>query len=487
MASMNTRTHTRLRPSLRTPRQTSLLRSSAFRGALVYLAVFLAMTGGTLAFLYSEMARSLSQSADRLVWQEAAVLSRLHAMQGTDALQNFVATRGQAGGEMVYFLADGLGTRLAGNLAAFPTPEQTSRTADDWVTFTALRGDTASGMPVRGRVVVLDDDLALLVARDITPQTTQLATLLRVFVGAMGGLLLVGLFGSVVLARRTLARVEIITESLRDIMQGRFDTRVKMAGSGDEMTLLADQLNAMTARVDALMSSMREVTDNIAHDLRTPLNRLRGQLELVHAQLDDASASRDPLIAPLEQCMHDIDALLENFAALLSLSRMESGAVARETEDVDLNAVVADIAELYAPAFEEAGARLDVVMPEGPVRILGARALISQAIANLVENALKYACVPKHAITLELSQRATQTGVFFDICVRDCGPGIAAPDRARAKARFVRLEPSRHLPGSGIGLSLVQAIAQVHGGELTLRDNDPHGLVATLTMSAGAV
>ena len=269
-------------------RERSLFQTSAFRGALVYLVVFLAVTGATLGFLYNEMARALSRSGDALIWQEAAIVSRLHATQGLDTLKDFVTARGDAGGEVVYFLADGLGARLAGNLSAFPAPDETSRTSDDWITFNVPLNSALNktdALPVRGRVILLDNDLALLVARDIEPERAQLHAMARMFGSAMLVLVLIGLAGSVFMARRTLARVDIISDSLRDIMQGRFETRVTLTGRGDEMTLLADRLNDMTTRINTLMSAMREVTDNIAHDLRTPLNRLRGQLENTRAQI----------------------------------------------------------------------------------------------------------------------------------------------------------------------------------------------------------
>ena len=470
-------------------RQRSLLQTSAFRGALVYLLVFLAVTGTTLGFLYNEMARALSRSGDALVWQEAAVVSRLHAAQGVDTLKDFVTARGTAGGEMVYFLADGLGARLAGNLSAFPAPDQTNRMSDDWISFNvplASAPNKEATFSVRGRVVVLDNDLALLVARDVAPERARLSAMARLFGGAMLVLVVVGLAGSIFMARRTLARVDIITDSLRDIMQGRFETRVALAGRGDEMTLLADRLNEMTARINTLMSAMREVTDNIAHDLRTPLNRLRGQLEITRAQVSQVNISGTAagnVDDQLAQSIDDIDMLLENFAAILSLSRLESGAIARSSAEVDLAAVVADIVELYEPVVWDTGARLDIVLPDTSALISGERTLISQAIANLLENALKYGPTGEN-IGLELSRRPAPEGVFYDIAVRDCGPGIAASNRERAMARFVRLEPSRHVPGSGIGLSLVHAIAQLHGGGLSLSDNLPHGLVATLSVSA---
>jgi signal transduction histidine kinase len=217
------------------------------------------------------------------------------------------------------------------------------------------------------------------------------------------------------------------------------------------------------------------------------LNRLRGQLENTRAQIsktDILGATADEMDKQLAQSIHDIDMLLENFAAILSLSRLESGAVARSSVEVDLAAVVADIAELYEPAVQETGGCLDVLVHDKSALVCGERTLISQAIANLLENALKYGASGEN-IGLELSRREAPDGVLYDIAVRDCGRGIAVADRERAAARFVRLEPSRHLPGSGIGLSLVQAIAQLHGGALVLSDNLPRGLVATLSVSAG--
>ena len=272
----------------------------------------------------------------------------------------------------------------------------------------------------------------------------------RMFGGAMLVLVLIGLAGSIFMARRTLGRIDIISDSLRDIMQGRFDTRVALAGRGDEMTLLADRLNAMTARINALMSAMREVTDNIAHDLRTPLNRLRGQLENTRAQIsktDILGAIADEMDEQLAQSIHDIDMLMENFAAILSLSRLESGAVARSGVEVDLAAVVADIAELYEPAVQETGGCLDVLVRDKSALVCGERTLISQAIANLLENALKYGASGKIS---GLNCRAASAGrVFYDIAVRDCGP-VLPPLTGNGRGAFCAAGAQPSFAGSAL-------------------------------------
>ena len=241
----------------------------------------------------------------------------------------------------------------------------------------------------------------------------------------------------------------------------------------DEIDQLAGNLNDMLARIESLMAALREVSDNIAHDLRTPLNRLRNTAEDALRQSPDGTAAR----AGLEKVIEQSDDLIKTFNALLLIARLEPGDAVTPTETVDLRALAADVGELYEPVAEEAGLTLEIDTPPAPLYIAANRQLLGQAIANLVDNAIKYGSAGAAHRTVKLSTSAV--GETACLTVADHGPGIAPEDRERALKRFVRLEKSRSLPGTGLGLSLVAAVARMHHAALELGDNKP-GLKVTL-------
>ncbi|HEY8368595.1 MAG TPA: HAMP domain-containing sensor histidine kinase, partial [Thermodesulfobacteriota bacterium] len=256
--------------------------------------------------------------------------------------------------------------------------------------------------------------------------------------------------------------------------------------SGDELDRLAESLNAMLARIEELLAALREVSDNIAHDLKTPLNRLRNRAEAA-LRGSDAATYREGLAKTIEEA----DDLIKTFNALLLIARLEAGAAAESMAPADLTAVVGDIAELYEPAAEEAGLELAVSAPSSLCAVVN-RELISQAVANLVDNAVKYssagipapagaAPTPPPGPPRQISIALARIGDTVEIRVGDRGPGIAPEDRERALQRFVRLEKSRSRPGAGLGLSLVAAVARMHGGSVRLEDNDP-GLRVVLSI-----
>ncbi len=249
--------------------------------------------------------------------------------------------------------------------------------------------------------------------------------------------------------------------------------RLPVNGSGDELDRLAQSLNLMLARIEQLMAGLREVSDNIAHDLKTPLNRLRNRVE---------AALREPYGEPvyreaLERTIEEADGLIKTFNALLSIARIEAGAAGGENrETLDVSALLRDVAELYEPVAEERGLVLKADM-QAPIFIRGDRQLLGQAIANLIDNAIKYGTSeaaeggPDAQPEVEVSAEAK--GPMAEIVVTDRGPGVPVSDRERVLDRFVRLEASRSEPGSGLGLSLVAAVARLHGGSLRLEDNEP--------------
>jgi signal transduction histidine kinase len=274
--------------------------------------------------------------------------------------------------------------------------------------------------------------------------------------------LCVGLVGGTMTGRNLLRRVEQVNRTSERVMAGNLSDRVPLHGTDDEFDQLAANLNRMLDQIERLMTAMREVTDDVAHDLKTPLSRLRTRLERALADPSVGSTQSEAIRAAIDEA----DRLLATFNALLSIAELESGARSDQTGPLDLSEIARSAAELYEPVAEEKGFVLAVVTEPGVI-IRGDRHLLSQALANLLDNALKYARGGK--IEIRVFRRDGQAFVE----VADQGPGIPEADRETVLDRFVRLEPSRTTPGNGLGLSLVRAIARRHGGSLVLDDNRP--------------
>jgi signal transduction histidine kinase len=260
-------------------------------------------------------------------------------------------------------------------------------------------------------------------------------------------------------------------------VEGDLSGRLFVAGTGDELDRLAENLNAMLDRIEALMRGLKEVSDNIAHDLKTPLTRLRNRAE----EALRAGKSETDYRAALESTIDESDALMRTFNALLMIARAESGHSRENMEEFDAADVARGVGELYEPLAEEKGLVLKVEAPQ-PIMLSGQRELVSQAVANLVDNAIKYAVPDGGEGSILVT--AESEGERVLLTVADNGPGIPEADRPRVVERFVRLERSRSEPGSGLGLSLAAAVARLHGGELILADNRP-GLKAVIALPRG--
>jgi signal transduction histidine kinase len=317
----------------------------------------------------------------------------------------------------------------------------------------------------------------LVIGRDIEDQRNYAARVKRTFLWAFALISLAALGVGLVAGRSVLRRVEEIVATSRSIMAGDLSRRVALRGSNDELDDLAVSLNAMLDRIEQLMNGLREVSDNIAHDLKTPLNRLRNRAEAALRDARGSEAYREGLESTIERA----DDLIKTFNALLLIARLEAGVVDDSAEHFDLCKLVGDVAELYEPVAEEAGFGLTIDVGHDIV-VDANRHLVGQAVANLVDNAIKYARQVDIKPELKtISVNAHANGKSVEISVGDHGPGIAEKDRERALRRFVRLEESRSEPGTGLGLSLVAAVARLHGGSIRLEDNDP-GLRVALTI-----
>jgi signal transduction histidine kinase len=369
---------------------------------------------------------------------------------------------------------DSTGQKMAGNLSRIPA-ELAGGTRGGVFRYARTPATEGGERMAVGVPISIPGGGTLIVGRDIEDQRQFADTMWQVAIWSVALLSGLGIGAGLLIGRGVLRRIDTVTETSRDIMAGDLSRRIPLNGSGDELDRLSTSLNAMLERIEELMGALREVSDNIAHDLKTPLNRMRNRAEAALREPSDPAKYRDGLVKTLEEA----DELIKTFNSLLLIARLEAGALAESMGSFDPASIIADVAELYEPVAEEAGLALKVVAEPG-LSVVANRELISQAVANLVDNAIKYGAGANGSpspVTITLTRAST--GV--EVAVADRGPGVAHEDRQRALKRFVRLEKSRSRPGSGLGLSLVAAVARLHGGSIRLEDNAP-GLRAVLTL-----
>jgi signal transduction histidine kinase len=329
------------------------------------------------------------------------------------------------------------------------------------------------------RVFRLPGEFHLLVGRDVMEREQLRSVIRRGLTLSLGLVVLLGTLGGLFITRRVLKRVDGMSETAQSIMAGNLAGRLAINGTGDELDRLAGNLNAMLDRIGELMTGLREVSDNIAHDLKTPLTRLRNGAE----EALRTGRSDDDYRHALDRMIDESDGLIRTFNALLMIARAESGTASEAKQRFDAGAVVRDVAELYEPVAEEAGLTLEAEAADGQF-VVGSRELLSQALANLADNAIKYGASAEQ--TGAIVMKAALQGDRVEITVADGGPGVPVEDRQRVLDRFTRLDTSNGKPGSGLGLSLAAAIAHFHGGKLVLEDNQP-GLRVVLSLPAAPV
>lgn len=449
---------------------TSALLSTPFRLAATVIAVLAVAAGALVAALVWQTNRELAAETLQAIDIEVAELTAIAQANGAAGLAEAIGRRSTAGSDNLYLLLDAGGERVAGNLAQLPA-ELAGRSGGG--VFRYRRGATNDRRLAAARVQESPHG-QLLVGRDLEARSRLVERVVGWSLAGSALLALAGLGVGLTLGRAWLARIEAINATARSIMIGDLAQRIPLAGSGDEIDGLATNLNAMLDRIEELMQALREVSDNIAHDLKTPLTRLRNRAERALSDPAGDAACRDGL----ERVIEEADALIKTFNALLLVARLEAGAVEEAIETVALAGVVRDVVELYEPVAEENGLTLAVEVASA-ARVAANRQLLGQAIANLVDNSIKYAGTAPSSPLIKIA--VSERGMDCVVSVADHGPGIAAADRERVLRRFVRLDKSRSRPGTGLGLSLVAAVARLHGGMLKLEDNAP-GLRAVLVL-----
>lgn len=440
-----------------------LLKTTTFKLAAIYLLVFAVSAAAILSYVYWSTAGLLVRQTDATIAAEITGLEEQYRQGGLNNLVKVIRQRTRKDSANVYLLTDFRGRPLAGNLAALP-PGTGKGTG--WVNFpysiASTKGKSVHG--ARARFFTLRGQFHLVVGRDIEEQQVFVSVIRGALFWSLGLVLLLGLAGGLLMSRNILTRINAINHTSKSIMSGDLTGRMPISGNGDELDQLAHNLNSMLTQIERLMTGMREVTDNVAHDLRTPLTRLKARAEDALRNNSDA----DYKIA-LENTIKDADDLIATFAALLSIARARAGEMAGTMEIVDLSQVARDVAELYDPVIEAEGGNLKVEIEE-EVNVKANRQLLAQVAANLLDNAVKYGLTTDTG-DITISTIISDNKAIFTVA--DSGTGISEMDRARATERFVRLEASRSQPGSGLGLSLVKAVTELHGGELKLADNQP--------------
>jgi len=443
-----------------------LFKSTAVRLSALYILLF-AICAATLVIYVTAMSERLLTGQIRdAVAQEVTQVQRAYDAGGMNLLLRTMERRARQPGANLYLIAGPSGDILAGNVASVQ-PGVFEEQGWTSVPFMYQRY-TDSGV-VRhtaiANIFVLDNGLRVLIGRDLgEPERFRVlvrqALMIALAIMGLGAIII--WFG---IGRNALKRIDRMSDAGKKIMAGDLSQRLPVGGSGDEFDRLSVSLNNMLERIEKLNEGLRQVSDNIAHDLKTPLTRLRNKAADA-LDIEDGEVRR----GALEGIISESDQLIRTFNALLMISRVEAGSVAAEMSPIELSAIVADSAELYEPVADEAGMTLTSEIEPG-IEIQGNRELIGQAIFNLLDNAIKYSADAEGAgaVSVKLSRRPDGTC----LSVADRGPGVPADRREDVLKRFVRLDESRSKPGTGLGLSLVEAIMELHGGTLELSDTDP--------------
>ncbi|HET7307896.1 MAG TPA: HAMP domain-containing sensor histidine kinase [Gammaproteobacteria bacterium] len=473
-----------------------LRRTTAFRLTLTYAGVYALLTAIILAIVYGATTSEIGAQMDAGLKAETDALVTLYRAQGIASLRKAVAKRSSPSarhfsdvrdsGTRYYLLVGASDKHLAGDLPAWPEADVSSdsdNASAEWLSYTinaraAVRAglekpadfDADDNIEVRGLATALPGGQRLLVVETLDEAEELSDYILYSLLAAIGVILIFGLAGGIWMGRHVVTRLESVRGAATAIMAGDLTRRLPVGSRHDEFDNLALTLNAMLARIEELMNGLRQVTDNVAHDLRSPLNRLRGRLDVTLAQAREPAEYR----AAMTRALADADELLQTFNAMLNLAELEAGMSREPRQPIEFHSLCDDVASVYEPLAEDKQLTLNCAIV--PARVRGHRRLLAQAVGNLLDNAVKYTPAGGR---VDLTLRTEDGNAVLTLA--DSGPGIPAAEREHVFQRFVRLDRSRSLRGNGLGLSLVRAIVRLHGGRVDLQNNHP-GLRATICL-----
>jgi signal transduction histidine kinase len=454
------------------------LTSSTFKLALIAIATFGVIVSALFSYVYLSTSSYVRSRSDRTVMTEYLSLQDAYARSGRDGLIALVQQRiaDKSFADNVYLLVDPSFVPLGGNLKAWPSTVTAER---GWTEFRAgepLPNANANGRPLlRAMLDTFPRGDHLLVGRDISELDSFSDQIRTAVISGVALIFVIAGVASILITRRTVGRIEQINATSRAIMLSGLDQRIPLRGTHDEWDRVAENLNLMLDRIETLMGEIKQVSDNVAHDLRTPLTRMRGRLEKAyHGRRfgeDDQSLIGDTIA--------DLDAVLRIFSSIMRIAQIETQARKGGFRTVNLVEIAGEVVELYDAAAEPDGTCLTVI-GDREVLVTGDRDLIFDAIANLVDNAIKHGRAGGQVVVANENVDGNPV-----ISIADDGPGIPADEYEHVFKRFYRLEQSRYTTGNGLGLSLVAAVARLHGARIEMLDNAP-GLKFKLWFAAPA-
>ena len=434
-----------------------LLRTTPFRLTLLFLALFAAAAAAFLLYIYEVTVGEVSRFADAGIMREMQSLETVYASGADEALKAALVDRTESGRPYFYLLLDPQGHRIWGTISHSPTGQFTGDSDTVWMYFD-VNGKTSGRRLARGERQKLAGGEVLFVGADFSEAQTYIVKIVQALWGAGALVVLLGMGGGLIVSRnvnRSIAGLNAVVSAVQD---GDLHARVELRGAKDEFEELAVGLNDMLDRLERSIGGLRHAGDAIAHDLRSPLSRLRARLEV--ALLEVEAGKGDPKEA-LAQALEDTEGVLRTFSAVLAIARLQAAGSAPDQKPFDPGGLAADMVELYEPVCESRELEFQAEIAKG-LSVRGNREFIAQALSNILDNAVKY--TPAGGAVMMRVRRRSSGDVEFS--VTDTGPGVPEEDRARVVERFVRLENSRNLPGAGLGLSLVAAVAEAHGGML---------------------
>jgi signal transduction histidine kinase len=452
------------------------LTSSTFKLALIAIGTFGVIAAAIFSYVYLSTSSYVRARSDRATMTEYGILQAAYAGSGRDGLIALIEQRiaDKSFADNFYLLADSSLAVLGGNLGAWPS---TVTAASGWAEFRAPQPlGEATGRPLlRAMLATFPGGDRLLVGRDISELDSFTEQIRIAVICGVALIFVLAAVASILVTRRTVGRIEAINATSRAIMQSGLDQRIPLRGSHDEWDRVAENLNLMLDRIETLMGEVKQVSDNVAHDLRTPLTRMRGRLEKAYHGSRGGEADQ----TLIGDTIADLDAVLRMFSSITRIAQIETQARQDAFRTTNLVEIAGEVVELYDAAAEQDGTRL-VIVGDPEVKVTGDRDLIFDAIANLVDNAIKHGRAGGQVVVANESIDGVPV-----ISIADDGPGIPADQYEHVFKRFYRLESSRYTPGNGLGLSLVAAVARLHGARIELLDNAP-GLKFRLWFSAPA-
>lgn len=445
---------------MRLPR---LFRTTPFRLTLLFLALFAAAASAFLAYIYLATAGEATRRTDQNITREMRSLVAAYDRAGVDAVNQSLIERASSERPFLYLLMKPDGTRISGSIAESPLED--AQGAPSRASFSVTDYDAQGRLvkhPARGFQERLSGGEILFVGADVSEDQAYVVKIVRALWGAGALVIVLGLAGGLLVSRNVSRSMGALNDVVTAVRNGDFSARAQVRGTRDEFDELSEGINEMLDRLERSMAGHRHAGDAIAHDLRSPLTRLRARLETAYLDVEAGKGNAEEALA---QALEDTDGVLKTFGAVLSIARLQAAGQAPDQVVFDPADLAADLAELYEPTCEDKGLEFDAELTRD-LQVRGNREFLAQALANLLDNAVKY--TPAGGAIMFRVRRRSSGEVEYSIT--DTGPGVPDEDRARVVERFVRLENSRSEPGSGLGLSLVAAVAEAHGGRLELSE-----------------